>query len=72
MTTRVPNTYVNKNHTEKKKKLLLCYFLNCEISMLVKRYLLNEFNLDTFNNYFEITEHKMNTGNNNHFIDCQG
>ena len=63
MTTRILNTSLNKNHTaKKKKKLLLCYFLNCEICTLVKRYLLNEFNLDTFNNYFEIIEHNMNTG----------
>ena len=40
--------------------------LNHDICMLIKRCLLNEFNLDTFNNYFEITEHKMNTRNNNH------
>ena len=67
MTTRILNTSLNKNHTakkkkKKKKKLLLCYFLNCEIRTLVKGYLLNEFNLDTFNNNFEIIEHNMNTG----------
>ena len=42
--------------------------LNCVICMLIKRYLLNEFNLDTFINYFEIFDHKMNTRNNNHSI----
>ena len=42
--------------------------LNRDICMLVKRCLLNEFNLDTFNNYFEIFDHKMNTRNNNHSI----
>ena len=42
--------------------------LNRDICRLVKRYLLNEFNLDTFNNYFEIFDHKMNTRNNNHCI----
>ena len=42
--------------------------LNCDICMLVKKCLLNEFNLNTFNNYFEIFEHKMNTRNNNHSI----
>ena len=42
--------------------------LNHDICRLVKRYLLNEFNLDTFNNYFEIFDHKMNTRNNNHSI----
>ena len=42
--------------------------LNCVICMLIKRCLLNEFNLDTFNNYFEIFDHKMNTRNNNHSI----
>ena len=36
--------------------------------MLVKRCLLNEFTLDTFNNYFENFDHKMNTRNNNHSI----
>ena len=36
--------------------------------MLVKRCLLNEFSLDTFNNYFKIFHHKMNTRNNNHSI----
>ena len=35
--------------------------LNCDISMLVKRCLLNELNLDTFNNYFETFDYKMNT-----------
>ena len=38
--------------------------LNRDICMLVKRCLLNEFNLDTFNNYFEIFDHMMNTRNN--------
>ena len=38
--------------------------LNLDICMLVKSCLLNEINSDTFNNYFEITEHKMNTRNN--------
>ena len=42
--------------------------LNRDICMLVKRCLLNEFNLDTFNNCFEIFDHKMNTRNNNHSI----
>lgn len=42
--------------------------LNLDICMLVKSCLLNEINSDTFNNYFEITEHKMNTRNNNHSI----
>ena len=60
MTTRILNTSLNKNHIAKKK--VLCYFLNCEICTLVKTYLLNEFNLDTFNNNFEIIEHNMNTG----------
>ena len=36
--------------------------------MLLKKYLLNEFNLDTFDNYFDIFEHKMNTRNNKHSI----
>ena len=44
--------------------------LNHDTCMLVKRCLLNEFNLDTFNNYFEIFDHKMNTRNNNQFINC--
>ena len=35
--------------------------------MLVKRFLYNKFNLDTFSSYFEIFDHKMNTKNNNHF-----
>ena len=42
--------------------------LNRDICMLVKRCLLNEFNLDTFNNYFEIFNHKMKTRNNNQSI----
>ena len=42
--------------------------LNRDICMLVKRCLLNEFNLDTFNNYFEFFDHKMNTRNNTHSI----
>ena len=42
--------------------------LNHDICRLVKRCLLNEFNLGTFNNYFEIFYHKMNTRNNNHSI----
>ena len=37
--------------------------LNRDICMLVKTCLLNEFNLNTFNNYFEIFDHKMNTRN---------
>ena len=36
--------------------------------MLVKTCLLDEFSLDTFNNYFEIFDHKMKTRNNNHSI----
>ena len=42
--------------------------LNRNICMLVKRCFLNELNLDTFNNFFEIFDHKMNTKNNNHSI----
>ena len=42
--------------------------LNRDICMLVKTCLLNEFNLNTFNNYFEIFDHKMNTRKNNHSI----
>ena len=42
--------------------------LNHDICMLVKRCLQNEFNLATFNNYFEIFYQKMNTRNNNHSI----
>ena len=42
--------------------------LNCDICMSVKRCLLNKFNLDTFNNYFETFDHKMNTRNNNHSL----
>ena len=42
--------------------------LNRDICVLVKRCLQNEFNLDTFNNYFEIIHHKMNTRNYNHSI----
>ena len=42
--------------------------LNGNICMLVKRCLLNGFNLNTFNNYFEIFDHKINTRNNNHSI----
>ena len=42
--------------------------LNRDICMLVKRCLLDEFNLDTFNNYFGIFDHKINTRNNNHSI----
>ena len=38
--------------------------LNRGICMLVKRCLQNEFNLNIFNNYFEIFDHKMNTRNN--------
>ena len=47
---------------------LIGSFLNHDIYMLVKRCLQNEFNLATFNNYFEIFYHKMNTRNNNHSI----
>ena len=47
---------------------LIGSFLNHDICMLVKRCLQNEFNLATFNNYFEIFYHKMNTRNNNHSI----
>ena len=42
--------------------------LNCDIHMLVKRCLVNKSNLDTFDNYFEIFDHKMKTRNNNHSI----
>ena len=38
--------------------------LNCDMYTLVNRFLLNGFNLDTSNNYFEIFDHKMNTRNN--------
>ena len=38
------------------------------ICMLVKRCLLNELNLETFNNYFEIFDHKINTRSNSNSI----
>ena len=42
--------------------------LNHDICTSVKICLLNKFNWDTFNNYFEIFDHEMNTRNNNHSI----